>query len=157
MSSAYGNAESQHSNITGGLLRAVRMINDAKEAKGLPKDLIVDVHSNRPDFRGFAIGENIISLQADPSFEELEAAGAIVKKQDDAHTVLDDFFLISGEIPRRTTYEAGLKYGMRFNRNDNEWTSDEVIADERSIMCNVKGTLIEICFSVSKTFTCNAN
>lgn len=133
------------------------MINDAKEANGLPRDLIVDVHSNRPDFRGFAIGENIISLQADPSFEELEAAGATVKKQDDAHTVLDDFFLISGEIPRRTTYEAGLKYGMRFNRNDNEWTSDEVIADERFIMCNVKGTLIEICFSVSKTFTCNAN
>ncbi|BCS22786.1 MBL fold metallo-hydrolase [Aspergillus puulaauensis] len=127
-----------HRDHSGGLLRAVRMINDAKEANGLPKDLIVDVHSSRPDFRGFAIGENIISLQADPSFEELEAAGATVKKQDDAHTVLDDFFLISGEIPRRTPYETGLKYGMRFNKNDNEWTSDEVIADERFIMCNIK-------------------
>ncbi|KAL2831091.1 beta-lactamase-like protein [Aspergillus cavernicola] len=127
-----------HRDHSGGLLRAVRMINDAKEADGLPRDLVADLHPSRPDFRGFTIGENIISLQADPSFEELEAAGATVQKHDDAHTVLDDFFLISGEIPRRTPYEPGLKYGMRFDKKDNEWTSDETIADERFVMCNVK-------------------
>ncbi|KAL5049980.1 hypothetical protein BDW71DRAFT_194957 [Aspergillus fruticulosus] len=127
-----------HRDHSGGLLRAVRMIADAKEAKGLPKTLIADLHPNRPDYRGFSIGENIISMQSDPSFEELEAAGATVQKHDSAHTVLDDFFLISGEIPRRTPYETGLKHGMRFDKKDNEWTSDETIADERFIMCNVK-------------------
>ncbi|KAL4778323.1 beta-lactamase-like protein [Aspergillus varians] len=127
-----------HRDHSGGLPRAIRMINDAKEANGRPKDLIIDLHSNRPDFRGFAIGENIISLQADPSFEELEAAGATIQKNDNAHTVLDDFFLISGEIPRRTRYETGLKNGMRFDKKDDEWTSDEAIADERFIMCNIK-------------------
>ncbi|KAL4918584.1 cytochrome P450 [Aspergillus aurantiobrunneus] len=127
-----------HRDHSGGLLRAVRMINDAKEASGLTKGLIADLHPDRPDFRGFAIGGTIISLQADPSFEELEAAGATVHKHDDAHTVLDDFFLISGEIPRRTPYETGVKGGMRFDKKDNEWISDEAIADERFIMCNLK-------------------
>ncbi|KAL4923504.1 cytochrome P450 [Aspergillus undulatus] len=127
-----------HRDHSGGLLRAVRMISDAKEASGRPGALIADLHPNRPDFRGFSIGENIISFQADPSFEELEAAGATIQKHEDAHTVLDGFFLISGEIPRRTPYETGLKHGMRFDKNDNEWTSDETIADERFIMCNVK-------------------
>ncbi|KAL2866992.1 cytochrome P450 [Aspergillus lucknowensis] len=127
-----------HRDHSGGLLRAIRMINQAKKANGLSEALVADLHPNRPDFRGFAIGENIISLQADPSFEEIEAAGAVVQKHDDAHTVLDDFFLISGEIPRRTSYETGLKNGLRFDKSDNEWTSDEAIVDERFIMCNVK-------------------
>jgi metal-dependent hydrolase (beta-lactamase superfamily II) len=127
------------------------MISEARKANGLSEDVIADVHPNRPDFRGFAIGENVISFQADPSFEELEAAGAVVQKHDKAHTVLDDFFLISGEIPRRTPYETGLKHGMRFDKSDSEWTSDESIADERFIMCNVKGVL-GVCWY---TFTCN--
>lgn len=120
------------------------MINEAKAASGLSKDLILDLHPDRPDFRGFAIGDNIISLQADPSFEELEAAGATVHKNKNAHTVLDDFFLISGEIPRRTPYETGLKNGMRFEKGDNEWVSDEAVADERFIMCNIKGILYHL-------------
>ncbi|KAI9371186.1 cytochrome P450 [Aspergillus egyptiacus] len=131
-----------HRDHSGGLLRAVRLINNAKEADGLPKDLIADLHPDRPDYRGFSMGENIISLQADPSFEELEAAGATVRKHHEAHTVLDDFFLISGEIPRRTPYETGLKHGMRFDKKENEWTSDEAIADERFVMCNVKGIVV---------------
>ncbi|KAL5333878.1 cytochrome P450 [Aspergillus crustosus] len=127
-----------HRDHSGGLLRAIRMIKKAKEVNGVPRTLKADLHPDRPDFRGFAIGENTISLQADPSFEELEAAGATVQKYRDAHTVLDDFFLISGEIPRRTPYETGLKNGMRFDKSDDEWISDEAIADERFVMCNVK-------------------
>ncbi|KKK15573.1 hypothetical protein ARAM_007435 [Aspergillus rambellii] len=127
-----------HRDHSGGIPRAIKMINDAKEAKGLAKDLIVDLHPDRPDYRGFAMMENIISLQADPSFAEIEAAGATVQKHSDTHTVLDDFFLISGEIPRQTPYETGVKGGMRFDKRENDWVSDEIIADERFIMCKVK-------------------
>ncbi|EAL92810.1 MBL fold metallo-hydrolase [Aspergillus fumigatus Af293] len=81
-----------------------------------------------------AIGQKLISLQADPTFEEIEAAGAVVDKHDEAHTILDDFFLVSGEIPRQTAYENGLKGGMRFTHEDNDWFSDELIADERFLM-----------------------
>ena len=123
----------------GGLLRAIRMINDAKRAQVLSNNLVLDLHPDRPDYRGLAIGHKIISLQADPSFDELEAAGGTVDKQDNTHTVLDDFFLVSGEIPRRTSYEHGLKHAMRFDHEENDWFSDEVIADERFLMCNLKG------------------
>ena len=115
------------------------MINDAKHANGLPKGVVADVHPARPDYRGFVLGETIVSLQADPTFEELESAGATVSKQAETHTVLDNLFLISGEIPRLTPYETGLKGAMRYDREENDWFSDESITDERFLMCNLKG------------------
>jgi 7,8-dihydropterin-6-yl-methyl-4-(beta-D-ribofuranosyl)aminobenzene 5'-phosphate synthase len=118
------------------------LINEAKQAKGLAGGLSVDLHPSRPDYRGMVIGQKIISLQADPTFEEIEAAGAVVDKHGEAHTVLDDFFFVSGEIPRQTAYENGLKHGMRFSQEDNDWFSDELIADERFLMCNLKGMVM---------------
>ncbi|GKZ87924.1 hypothetical protein CBS63078_1624 [Aspergillus niger] len=134
-----------HRDHSGGLQRAIEMITDAKKkAGGNSSATIVDLHPDRPDYRGMAIGNNIISLQADPSFEELEAAGGVVQKHADAHTVLDDLFFISGEIPRRTGYEHGLKGGMRFDAEEKDWFSDEGIADERFLMCrlNDKGIVM---------------
>ncbi|PKY07938.1 metallo-beta-lactamase superfamily protein [Aspergillus campestris IBT 28561] len=127
-----------HRDHSGGLPRAIQMIKDAKKAKGQTDKVVVDLQPDRPDYRGGRIGETIFSFQADPTFEELEAAGGKVEKHADAHTVLDDFFLISGKIPRRTPYENGLRSGMRFDREENEWVSDELIADERFLMCNLK-------------------
>ncbi|GKZ17171.1 hypothetical protein AbraIFM66951_001660 [Aspergillus brasiliensis] len=130
-----------HRDHSGGLQRAIEMITAAKkEANGTSSApaTIIDLHPDRPDYRGMAIGHNIISLQADPTFEELEAAGGVVQKHADAHTILDDFFFISGEIPRRTAYEHGLKGGMRFDAEEKDWFSDEGIADERFLMCRLK-------------------
>lgn len=127
-------------NIIGGMLKAIQMIREAKEEKGLSDTgVVVDLHPSRPDYRGLGIGDNIISLQADPTFEEIGNAGATIDKHSEAHTVLDDMFLISGEIPRVTPYEHGLKNAMRFDKDDGEWFSDEMIADERFLMCNLKG------------------
>lgn len=115
------------------------MIKEAKQAQGISDELVVDVHPDRPVYRGIALPEQIISLQADPTFEELSSAGAIVDKQSEAHTVLDDMFLISGEIPRVTPYEVGLRNAVRFDPEEKEWYSDEVIADERFLAVNLKG------------------
>lgn len=125
----------------GGLSRAVELITEAKKAKGHTDKVQVDLHPDRPDYRGFALGPNVVSLQADPTFEELEAAGGAIQKYDEAHTVLDNFFLISGEIPRQTAYENGVKGGMRFDKEEKDWFSDELISDERFLMCNLKGML----------------
>jgi 7,8-dihydropterin-6-yl-methyl-4-(beta-D-ribofuranosyl)aminobenzene 5'-phosphate synthase len=127
-------------NTTGGMLKAIRMIKEAKKEKGFNSTgVVVDLHPSRPDYRGIGIGDGIISLEADPTFEEIEQSGATVDKHDEAHTVLDDMFLISGEIPRITPYENGLKGAMRFDKEDGDWFSDEMIADERFLMCNLKG------------------
>jgi 7,8-dihydropterin-6-yl-methyl-4-(beta-D-ribofuranosyl)aminobenzene 5'-phosphate synthase len=116
------------------------MIKNAKQAEGHSEDLIVDLHPDRPTYRGIALPQGpIISLEADPTFEELAGAGAVVHKRSEPHTVLDDFFLVSGEIPRVTPYETGLKYAVRYDPEENDWFSDEVIQDERSLICNLKG------------------
>jgi 7,8-dihydropterin-6-yl-methyl-4-(beta-D-ribofuranosyl)aminobenzene 5'-phosphate synthase len=115
------------------------MINNAKQSHGRSDDLVIDLHPDRPVYRGIALPENIISLEADPTFDELTDAGAVVNKSNEAHTVLDDMFLISGEIPRLTPYETGLKNAVRYDPEENDWYSDELIADERFLACNIKG------------------
>ncbi|KIW72684.1 hypothetical protein PV04_00861 [Phialophora macrospora] len=124
-----------HRDHSGGMLKAVSMINEAKGTTGIP----VDLHPNRPTYRGFLGPFGPVSLERDPTFEEIEAAGAKVIKNDQPHTILEDMFLVSGEIPRVTSYEKGFQRGMRFNPETNNWESDELILDERFLMCNVKG------------------
>ncbi|KAJ5885124.1 hypothetical protein N7495_009634 [Penicillium taxi] len=127
-----------HRDHSGGLCRAIRMIKDAKKAKSDSGDLVVDVHPDRPAYRGIALPEDIISLEADPTFDEITSAGAVLDKWSEAHTVLDNMFLISGEIPRMTPYETGLKNAVRYDPDEKDWFSDEVIADERFLACNLK-------------------
>lgn len=62
-------------------------------------------------------------------------------KRDSTHTVLDDMFLISGEIPRVTSYEVGLRRGIRFDAAKQEWQEDTMIRDERFVMCKLKGNV----------------
>jgi 7,8-dihydropterin-6-yl-methyl-4-(beta-D-ribofuranosyl)aminobenzene 5'-phosphate synthase len=125
------------------MLRAIQLINDAKAANpnGSPQGrLSVDLHPGRPEYRGFCI-PNVatVSLEADATFEEIEAAGSTVVKSRDAHAVLDGAFVISGEIPRVTPYENGVKFGGAFDTATGKWKQDESIIDERFLMCNVRG------------------
>jgi len=79
-----------------------------------------------------------VSLEADPTFDSMKEAGATVVRRSDEHAVLDDMFLVSGEIPRVTPYEQGLHGALRFSSSDEEWFTDEKIEDERFLMCNLK-------------------
>ncbi|KAI0131204.1 Metallo-hydrolase/oxidoreductase [Daldinia grandis] len=126
-----------HRDHSGGMATAVRMIEAAKTGSDLTKKVVVDVHPDRPEFRGVMAHEPI-SLEPDPSFAEIEEAGATVFKSDAVHTALDDTFLISGSIPRLTSYEGGIPNGIRFN-SAGQWEKDELIMDERLVMCNLKG------------------
>lgn len=147
-----------HRDHSGGMLEALRMIRAAKQhpskeataaATAADHDagnddggglVPVDVHPNRPDYRGMVTPTGaILSLEADPTFAEIEAAGGVLSKKDDIHTVLDDFFLVSGHIPRRTTYETGIRGGLRFVRSTDQWIADETIDDERMVLCHLRG------------------
>lgn len=133
-----------HRDHSGGMLEAIRQIKSAKASAAVAasstsqQKVLIDLHPARPDFRGIDFPGAPLSLEADPAFEEIEAAGGTVDKHDEAHTVLNDMFLTSGFIPRVTPYEVGLKLGMRFDKRKGIWESDEVVADERFVMCNVK-------------------
>lgn len=127
---------------TGGMLKAVEMITSSKMKNSMSfKPVIVDLHPSRPEYRGINFGEISVSLQADPSFSEIEASGGSVEKNEKVHTVLDDMFLISGEIPRVTAYEKGVTGGIRYDSASGNWTKDEEIKDERFLMCNLRGRL----------------
>ncbi|CAG7997816.1 unnamed protein product [Penicillium salamii] len=123
-----------HRDHSGGLTRAIELINRNVGRKGV----VVDVHPDRPAYRGVQ-ADRPISLEADPSFEKIEAAGGTLLKSDQSHTALDDFFLISGEIPRKTTYEDGIYGGLRFSDATKRWEEDTLIMEERYVMCNLKG------------------
>ncbi|KAJ3963140.1 hypothetical protein N0V92_000122 [Colletotrichum tropicale] len=129
-----------HRDHSGGMLKVLDMVSEARQQNGgdlLP--VTVDLHPGRPDYRGAQVpGMPVISLEADPTFEEVEAHGGTVTKNDQTHTVLDNTFLISGEIPRVSGYEAGFRFGMRFDKTKGEWEQDEKMLDERILMCRLK-------------------
>jgi len=125
-----------HRDHSGGILKAIPMIQEAKSSKD---GLTIDLHPNRPDFRGFQGPMGPVSLERDPTFAEIEATGATVVKNDRPHTILDGSFMVSGEIPRVTPYEVGFLRGMRYTEATGIWEKDELIRDERLLMCKVKG------------------
>lgn len=122
------------------MLRAVKMVNAAKKPED-PK-VVVDLHPDRPDFRGITVPIMQMSLQADPSFAEIEQAGGVVEKNAETHAICDNFFVTSGAIPRVTEYEHGFRRGARYVIEKGAWEKDELMEDERFVMCKVKGNFI---------------
>lgn len=128
------------------MLAALRAINAAKAAANSPSvdssvtSVPVDLHPDRPDYRGMLTPTGaIVSLEADPTFAAIEAAGGRVVTSAETHPVLDGFFLTSGGIPRRTDYEVGIRGAVRFLAASQTWVPDESIADERLVMCHLRG------------------
>lgn len=122
------------------MLEALREINNAKVGARNPSPVVVEVHPDRPDARGMLTPSGrIISLEPDPSLAEIVAVGGHVQQRGDVHPVLDGYFLASGAIPRRTAYEVGIRGGQRFDLPTGAWVPDEAIADERLLVCHLRG------------------
>jgi 7,8-dihydropterin-6-yl-methyl-4-(beta-D-ribofuranosyl)aminobenzene 5'-phosphate synthase len=121
------------------MTRSVELIQRAKVAAGIHDPVVVDLHPDRPDYRGFQGPNTIVSLEADPTFAEIEQAGGVVHKDNAPHLVLGGMFLASGEVPRVTAYELGLQRGMRFDERSGTWEEDRLISDERYLACKIKG------------------
>lgn len=133
-----------HRDHSGGMLEALRLITTAKAATHSPTSpgpvVAVEVYPDRPDARGMLTPSgSIVSLEPDPSLADIEAAGGLVAQRDDVHTVLDGYFLSSGAIPRHTAYELGIRGGLRFVVSTGGWVPDETIADERLLVCHLRG------------------
>ncbi|KAL9111734.1 MAG: hypothetical protein Q9227_003793 [Pyrenula ochraceoflavens] len=145
------------------MLRALRLIHAAKSSSpspspSNPSTVTVDLHPSRPLYRGLSTPLGPISLEPDPTFPAISSTTSpsgtgttTLSLNDSAHTILDDFFVVSGEIPRVTGYEVGLRRGVRYVEKDGvgsgeggegegegEWVSDELIRDERLVACRVK-------------------
>ncbi|KAI1292710.1 hypothetical protein EDD11_008600 [Mortierella claussenii] len=151
-----------HIDHSGGMLAAVEKIHEAKE-------------KHRQHGHSTGTGDAAVSSKpsqyvawgADPSVEGLEKAGGQVRLNGKAHTICDGFFGISGEIPRRTTYETGIPNHVRWSEADKAWQSEPEIMDERYLVALVKDKgvvvltgcshagVINVCQDVKRAFGSN--
>jgi 7,8-dihydropterin-6-yl-methyl-4-(beta-D-ribofuranosyl)aminobenzene 5'-phosphate synthase len=74
-----------------------------------------------------------------PAPDRLAAAGANVINTREPQSVADGAFYLSGEIPRVTSYEAGVPNHFTRSPDGASWEPDPLIMDERYISVNVKG------------------
>jgi 7,8-dihydropterin-6-yl-methyl-4-(beta-D-ribofuranosyl)aminobenzene 5'-phosphate synthase len=68
----------------------------------------------------------------------LVAQGARVVSTRDARLIIDDMAYVSGEIPRVTGFERGLRGQHRRTLDGSGWELDELIMDERFVAVNVR-------------------
>lgn len=124
-----------HYDHSGGLRHAVETVSAARKEGGP----LVDLHPSSVVSRGGLLsnGEVYVHKPDNPTAKELTELGAVVEMHDEEHTICDDFFYVSGHIPRKSEYETGIPGHVTMKNG--KWTLDEEIADERYLACKVKG------------------
>jgi len=124
-----------HWDHAGGLPAAVRLAVAARPER----QVTVYVHPGMFRQRALTLASGaILPIKAIPHPEELGALGADVLSSDKPQFVLDDFFWISGEIPRVTAYERGFPGHLRRSADGSAWEPDPLIMDERFLTAHVR-------------------
>jgi 7,8-dihydropterin-6-yl-methyl-4-(beta-D-ribofuranosyl)aminobenzene 5'-phosphate synthase len=82
----------------------------------------------------------IRELDPVPSRDEIEDAGGIPLDSSQGDTIQDGLVLISGEVPRRTSYETGFP-GHRALINDC-WEDDEALIEDQFVAARTKEGLV---------------
>ncbi len=117
-----------HYDHFGGLAAAVRAINKT--------ELPIIVHDNMFKTRGSTNAKGKVRQYPDfPDEEELTPARLLSTRQ--PSLTADGMVCVTGEIPRRTSFETGYTQHKAFVKGT--WKSDPLIMDERAVTINVKG------------------
>lgn len=80
----------------------------------------------------------VVAFQKVPSPEQLLARGVEVVNSVEARLLLDEFFYLSGEIPRVTSFEKGRPDHLCRCSADEPWQPDPLIMDERYLAVHVR-------------------
>jgi 7,8-dihydropterin-6-yl-methyl-4-(beta-D-ribofuranosyl)aminobenzene 5'-phosphate synthase len=91
----------------------------------------------RPRGRRMPNGE-IVPFKPIPTPEEMERAGARVVVTAEPRALHDGAFHVSGEVPRVTAYEQGLRDHVRRSEDGAGWEPDPLILDERFLAVHVR-------------------
>ena len=127
-----------HWDHSGGLPVAIAAVTSARRRVGLDAPVVVDLHPDRPDRRGVMTPLGVIAMLPDePTFDAMHEAGGRVEVHDEPHLLADEFFLGSGAIVRRTSYETGLD-GHHTFRGEGV-VADPLIMDERYLAAKCTG------------------
>lgn len=125
-----------HWDHAGGLLAAVEAIAEARK----PDQVDCYMHPGMFAQRGTKRpnGEMYVHEPV-PNPEALGRAGARVTSSREPQLAAGGAFYVSGEIPRRTSYEVGLPGHMRRGADGETWEPDPLLMDERFVSVHVKG------------------
>jgi 7,8-dihydropterin-6-yl-methyl-4-(beta-D-ribofuranosyl)aminobenzene 5'-phosphate synthase len=118
----------------GGLLKAFELMRAAAPQRRasiyLHPGMFAERGQRQPD-------GGVLPMGLLPTVEQLTEAGAAPEVTDAEQLLLDGMFYLSGEIPRVTTYETGLRTHVRRGAGG-EWIADPLIMDERFLAVAVK-------------------
>lgn len=101
----------------------------------------VSCHVNPGMFleRGVKLADGrIIPFEIVPGPQVLSDHGALVVNDFGERGLLDDFFYLSGEIPRVTTFEKGRIDHMCREEQSEPWRPDPFVMDERYVAVNLR-------------------
>jgi 7,8-dihydropterin-6-yl-methyl-4-(beta-D-ribofuranosyl)aminobenzene 5'-phosphate synthase len=117
-----------HYDHFGGLVSALKTISKA--------NLPLIVHKDMFRTRGTANSDGTVRIYPEfPTKEQLSSAQLISTKQ--PHLIANDTILVTGEIPRETSFEKGfLQHRALINGT---WQPDPLILDDRAVVFNVTG------------------
>jgi 7,8-dihydropterin-6-yl-methyl-4-(beta-D-ribofuranosyl)aminobenzene 5'-phosphate synthase len=125
-----------HWDHAGGLLAAIESIARSRGSKSFTcyvhPGMFRQRATKRPDGQLY-----VNELVPDP--ERLSGAGANVLNTSEPQSVADGAFYVSGEIPRVTSYEAGVPNHLTRSADGTSWEPDPLIMDERFVSVNIKG------------------
>lgn len=125
-----------HWDHAGAMLRALQLIRDRNGGAEVP----YYAHPDMFRTRAIKLGDDRMRLMDDvPSIEALRAHGARVVSTTEPQLLMDDLVFVSGEIPRVTPFERGLRGQHRRTLDGAGWELDELIVDERFVAVNVAG------------------
>mmetsp|Transcript_38166 Transcript_38166/g.85075 ORF Transcript_38166/g.85075 Transcript_38166/m.85075 type:complete len:371 (+) Transcript_38166:64-1176(+) len=113
------------------------------------RDVVFDVHPDRPQRRGFRTPDGVVPFNEDVQLSDLELPGCQLSMSAEPHTLLESTFFVSGTIPRVTPYETGLPAGITLRAGETEWQPDPLILDERYVAVKIKGRGIVVFSSCS--------
>ncbi|MCW4005780.1 MAG: MBL fold metallo-hydrolase [Candidatus Bathyarchaeota archaeon] len=117
-----------HYDHFGGLRAVVKEINKP--------DLPIIVHENMLGERGTTRPNGTVRKHtAFPTYEQLSPARLVPTKQ--PSSLANDLICITGEIPRKTSFEKG--FGSNRVQKNGSWAVDSLIMDERAVVINVHG------------------
>ena len=124
-----------HWDHAGGLVAAVEAIAEARK----PDKVDCFMHPGMFAQRGTKRpnGEMYVHEPV-PNPEVLGKAGARVTSSREPQLAAGGAFYVSGEIPRRTSYEVGLPGHMRRGEDGETWEPDPLLMDERFVSVHVK-------------------
>jgi 7,8-dihydropterin-6-yl-methyl-4-(beta-D-ribofuranosyl)aminobenzene 5'-phosphate synthase len=143
-----------HWDHSGAMIAVVGAIADARR-KGGREPVVVDVHPDRPDQRGFLTPAGVFAMfPPEPLLDDVARVGAEVVSRADVHRVAD-LFLVSGDIPRTTGYETGFP-GHHSWRNG-QATPDPECHDERFLAAHVRGRGVTVLSACSHAGVVNAS